>query len=278
MIEIPEALTLSTQINNAISGKQIINVVAEHTPHKFAWFYGDPQKYSDKLVGKTIRKSCSWGGMVEIKVDDAKIIICDGVAFRYLKPGTKPPSKHQLLLELEDSSLITASVQMYGGMWCFKEDEKYENPYFWGAREKPLVLSNDFSEGYFDQLMSSESVQKLSTKAFLATDQRIPGLGNGVLQDILWKTKIHPKRKISSLKDNEKETLFFNVKDVISDMIKAGGRDTEKDLFGNYGGYKTMMSKKNIGNPCIACGGTIKKENYLGGSIYYCENCQSLQF
>lgn|GEM_PF-2077218 len=30
-------------------------------------------------------------------------------------------------------------------------------------------------------------------KAFLATEQRIPGLGNGVLQDILWTARIHPK-------------------------------------------------------------------------------------
>lgn len=57
-------------------------------------------------------------------------------------------------------------------------------------------------------------------------------------------------------------------------MTKLGGRDTEKDLFGNSGRYKTMMSKNNVGIACMACGDIIKKESYLGGSVYYCESCQ----
>lgn len=43
MIEIPEALTLADQINNTIREKNIVNAIAAHTPHKFAWYHGDPQ-------------------------------------------------------------------------------------------------------------------------------------------------------------------------------------------------------------------------------------------
>lgn len=66
------------------------------------------------------------------------------------------------------------------------------------------------------------------------------------------------------------------VKAVISEMAEMGGRDTEKDLYGNNGGYRTMMSKNSAGLPCMDCGGYIKKENYMGGSVYYCENCQRI--
>jgi len=93
---------------------------------------------------------------------------------------------------------------------------------------------------------------------------------------ILWKAKIHPKRKISTLKDENKEVLYSSIKAVLSNMTELGGRDTEKDLHSNNGGYKTKMSKNNVGSSCVLCGGIIKKENYLGGSIYYCENCQLL--
>lgn len=41
-------------------------------------------------------------------------------------------------------------------------------------------------------------------KAFLAAEQRFPGIGNGVLQDILLESGIHPKRKISTLRDLER--------------------------------------------------------------------------
>ena len=60
------------------------------------------------------------------------------------------------------------------------------------------------------------------------------------------------------------------------DMIEKGGRDTEKDLFGNNGGYITKLSKNTAGKPCGNCGSIIKKESYMGGSIYYCSKCQKL--
>jgi len=29
-----------------------------------------------------------------------------------------------------------------------------------------------------------------------------------------------------------------------------------------------------VGRPCPACGALIKKEAYMGGTVYYCESCQ----
>lgn len=274
MIEIPEALTIANQINNTIKGKKIINVIADHTPHKFAWYHKNPQLYRKLLVGKIIDEAAAYGGMVEIKTSAATIVISEGVSLTYHKENRDIPKKHQLLLKLEDCSIVTASVQMYGGVWCFNDESEFENPYYKIAKEKPSPLSDDFNVFSFNELISSQAVQKLSAKAFLATEQRIPGLGNGVLQDILWTARINPKRKINYLGDKEKETLYNSIKDVLSHIKKLGGRDTEKDFFGDKGCYKTMMSNNNVGNSCPICGNIIKKEAYLGGSIYYCEGCQ----
>jgi formamidopyrimidine-DNA glycosylase len=57
---------------------------------------------------------------------------------------------------------------------------------------------------------------------------------------------------------------------------EKGGRDTELDLFGRPGGYRTVLSKNAAGMPCPKCGTLIRKESYMGGSIYLCENCQEL--
>ena len=59
-------------------------------------------------------------------------------------------------------------------------------------------------------------------------------------------------------------------------MLSGGGRDTEIDLYGKRGRYKTILSKNTAGKPCPSCGTLIKKESYLGGSIYFCAKCQSL--
>jgi len=273
MLELPEAAALARQISETVAGKTISQVTAAYTPHKFTWYHGDPQSYHALLTGKTIKTASNYGGLVEISAGEVNLLLGDGVNLRFHVIDEPRPKKHQLLLEFEDGTALSASVQMYGGICCFNDGD-YDNSYYTIARKKPSPLSDEFNRPYFDELISLPELQKLSAKAFLATEQRIPGLGNGVLQDILWQAKIHPKSKLNSLTAAKIEQLFNSVKSVLSEMTEQGGRDTEKDLFGKQGGYKTAMSKNSAGKPCALCGGTIKKENYMGGSIYYCEQCQ----
>jgi len=275
MIEIPEAESLSRQLMETVSGKRIAGVVAGLSPHKFAWYHGDPKDYDALLRGKIIDTAVARAGMLEIRAGDAVILFTDGVALKFHSGDEPRPKKHQLLIEFEDGTAISASVQMYGGLWCFKEGD-FENTYYDAAVSKPSPLSDEFDRAYFDNLINVEDVQKLSTKAFLATEQRIPGLGNGVLQDILYKAGIHPKRRIDTLTDNERNTLFHCVKSVLKEMAAQGGRDTTKDLFGRPGGYSTRLSQATLDKPCSVCGGTIIKQAYMGGSIYFCGGCQKL--
>lgn len=279
MIELPEAFVLAEQINNTLQGKTITKVVAAHSPHKFAWFHGDPENYHHLLTGKTVTKATAYGGMVEISADDGQhpvvLVFGEGVRLRWHGENEKRPQKHQLLLEFNDQSALSASVQMYGGLWCCPAGE-FDNPYYQLAKEKPSPLSAEFDQVYFEGLINSSMVQSLSAKALLATGQRIPGLGNGVLQDILYNAKIHPQKKVNTFSASERDLLFRAIKTTLAEMTAQGGRDTEKDLFGCPGGYVTILSKNTVETPCPSCGSLIKKNNYLGGSIYYCPGCQSL--
>jgi formamidopyrimidine-DNA glycosylase len=273
MIELPEAVNLAKQLTEKIKGKKIKEVIAGYSPHKFAWYHGDPADYNAQLQGKAIGTAVSYGGLVEIATDGYVILFGDGVTLRYHDEGEKRPTKHQLLIDFEDDTSLSASVQMYGGMWSFREGD-FDNPYYDVARERPSPLSDDFNQGYFSTMVTFPEVQNLSAKAFLATEQRIPGLGNGVLQDILYNAGIHPKRKMETLKDGERESLFNSVKSTLKEMTEQGGRDTEKNLFGEPGGYRTKLSKNTLNNPCPICGGRIIKQAYMGGSIYFCAGCQ----
>jgi formamidopyrimidine-DNA glycosylase len=275
MIELPEALNLARQIANTVNGKRVASVTVAQTPHKLAWYYGEPPKYSALLAGKTIEKANAYGGLVEIKAGNANILLGEGAGIRFHRANEVRPAKHQLLVEFDDNSAVSVSIQMYGGIGAFPEGE-LDNPYYRVAKEKISPLSSAFGKAYFDRLVSIQDVQKLSLKALLATEQRIPGLGNGVLQDILFNAKMHPKRKVSTLSAHDKGVLLDSVKSTLSAMATQGGRDTELDLFGHPGEYKTILCKKTADRPCPVCGTTIKKEAYLGGSVYYCEKCQKL--
>lgn len=274
MLEIPESLTIAGQLNQTVCGKKIKEVEAAHSVHKFAWYEGDPADYPEKMEGKVIGTANGIGSMVEFKVDNLTFVIGDGTNIRYYEKEDKLPEKYQTRITFEDGSSLICTVQMYGAMLLF-DPEAYDNSFYWGSKQKPMPGSSEFTMDYFLGLLKEEDL-KLSTKAYLATKQRIPGLGNGVLQDILLEAGLHPKRKMSTLTESEIQNMYHVVVSVITEMTSLGGRDTERDLFGKPGGYRTKLSKNTLGGYCPKCGGPIQKMAYMGGNVYVCEKCQPL--
>jgi formamidopyrimidine-DNA glycosylase len=274
MIELPEATVLSKQLSKELSGKKIVEVIAAQNPHKFAWYTGDPALYEGNLTYKQIEGAVSYGGQVELWAGDMTLVFSDGVNLRFHSKNDPPPAKHQLFLKFDDESSLSAGIAMYGGLLCTPKD-KNDNPYYLIAKEKPSPLGDSFTLDYFEKLFTPKD-QKLSLKAFLATNQRIPGLGNGVLQDILFNAGFHPKKKVESVDEKGKNELFVALKGTLSKMMELGGRDTEKDIYGNPGGYISILSKNTLNRLCKRCGSQIIKEAYLGGSIYYCSGCQTI--
>ncbi len=273
MVELPEAAVITRQIVETLGGKRIVRAVAGASPHKFAWYTGDPAEYNSRLAGKVIGSGAAMGLSIEFEAGDMTLSISAPV--RYHAAGEKRPAKHQLLIEFEDGTAISASAQMWGGFFCFPTGGLAGFADYDRGRDRPSPLSDAFDRAYFDTLFD-ENTPKLSAKAFLATEQRIPGLGNGVLQDILWTARLHPKRKMGELSGAEVAAMYAAVKSALADMTARGGRDTELDLFGQPGGYVTVLSKNTVDRPCPACGALVCKEAYLGGAIYFCPVCQSL--
>lgn len=278
MIEQPEAVALSRQMNDVLKGKTIAKVVAGHSPHRFAFFEGDPARYPGLLVGQTLQNVQGLGAYVKMQFDDVFLLLRDGVNPRYYRADAPKPNKHQLYLAFKDGDALVFAVQMYGVMQAFansEEDKAKENFYYQVVFHRPAALDDAFDEDYFMAMFDAEK-PTLSAKAFLATEQRIPGIGNGVLQDILLNARVHPKSKIGNLPPKTRQGLYHAVKSTMGEMTRLGGRNTEKDLFGNPGGYHVLLGSKTLAQPCPVCGGAVQRLSYLGGNVYVCPVCQPI--
>jgi formamidopyrimidine-DNA glycosylase len=274
MIEIPESKTISLQASGALKNKRITQVVNATSPHKFAFYHGDPSEYGILLKGRQVLSTNGHGMFVDIIMDEqVTLTLSEGTNLRYYSSSAESPVKHQLLIAFDDDSCVAFTVAMYGGISAYRGI--LENPYYRRSIESISPLDDRFNESFFDLLLKNTS-RDLSLKAFLATEQRIPGLGNGVLQDILFNAGLNPRRKKSTLSDSKKADLFKSLKSTLVRMAECGGRDTERDFYGNPGGYKTILSKNTFTDPCPNCGGSIRKEAYLGGAVYFCPSCQKL--
>lgn len=273
MIELPESYVLADQLSQTVAGRRIAGAVAAQSPHAFAWYTGDPADYGRKLTGRQLTGADVFSGSVRVRAEDMLLLISTPI--RYHPPGSKRPPKHQLLIDLDDGSALSCTVQMWGTMFCYPVGgEESGMPVHHVISATPSPLENGFDRACFDRLVEAERPRNLPAKAFLATEQRIPGFGNGVLQDVLWTARIHPKRKMGTLSDAELSALFGAVKTVLADMRNRGGRDTERDLFGRPGGYPTVLSRNTLDTPCPVCDTPVRKQAYLGGAIYFCPQCQ----
>lgn len=271
MLELPEVLAYAKQLQTALDGKTIKKVYPPTNEHKLTWFNGNPEDYDLLLHGKKFTTTRGFGIILEMQFTDTYVAIDDGINLRFLQANEEVPAKYQLLIEFVDATKLVFTVTMYGGIIAHQGD--YENDYYLTSKQVKSILATDYS---FDDYIAvvNKSSEKLSVKALLATEQRFPGLGNGVLQDILYQAGIHPKRKIITLTKEDHINLFHCIKDILQKMSDLGGRDTEKDIFGKEGQYHTKLSSKTYKDGCPQCGGVITKEAYMGGSVYYCSICQ----
>ena len=270
MLELPETINLARQLTDEIVGKTVALVYPPTKEHKFCWFKGTPEDYGSKIIGSSVQSACSFGIYAEILFGNGeKLCVNDGVNLRLAKEGTAPKD-YQLLIEFSDGTALVFTVAMYGGIVL--HDGSYDNEYYLKSKNALSPFSPNFREYYKKILLQSKPT--LSMKALLATEQRFPGIGNGTVQDILFEAGLHPKRKIRTLNSEDSEKLFECTVSVLREMTEMGGRDTEKNIYGNPGGYITKMSKNTASVGCPVCGGRITKEAYLGGSVYYCAHCQ----
>lgn len=270
MLELPESTAISLQMAQCLTGKTVAAVTVAQSPHRFAFYSGIKEQYPSLLFGQTVRGACHHGGIVELDFDSIILYFSDGAYPRYTENGSAFPKKHQLLVEFSDGSGCSVSVQMYGYIGLAPYGQ-CAHDYYRSSFDKPEPLTDAFTFDYFKGLYNGS---RLSAKAFLATEQRIPGLGNGVLQDILWNAGIDPRCDMRALSESDFQTLYSAVRSTLADMVRLSGRNTERDFFGNAGGYTTLLSKDTLGMPCPRCGGIIEKAAYMGGAVYYCPGCQ----
>jgi formamidopyrimidine-DNA glycosylase len=137
MLEIPESIVIAGELEQTVSGKKIRQTVANSSPHGFAFYFGDPKNYGALLNGKTIQSAHANAGQIELCAEEMRILFSDGVNVRYFSAGEALPQKHQLWIEFEDDSSLICTIQMYGGLWAFREGQN-DNKYYPLAKKSLL--------------------------------------------------------------------------------------------------------------------------------------------
>lgn len=275
MFELPECLTLARQMNTVLTGKSVRTGNLGNSPHKFVWYNRGDEEFARLVAGKVVGEIKARGRWIIIQINPGYVLLlgeCGGKIL-FLETGQKLPKKYHLQLIFNDESYLTVTTQMWGAMELFESGQEQNRDYLRNMRTTPI--DPEFTYDYFSALVDSEkSAKKRSVKSLLTQEQTIPGLGNAIAQDILFRSHLHPRHPLDQLDRFQKHNLYEAIVETVTEVLNQGGRYDEFDLFGNRGGYVRLMDAQSSGQPCPECGTTIQKIQYLGGACYLCPACQ----
>lgn len=275
MFELPELLNLASQINRHLSGKTVAEGCLGNSPHKFVWYNHSHEEFARLIQGKRIGKADVLGCWLRVEADPGMMLVFGEMGGKLLfHPNcAKVPAKYHLLLSFTDASHLSLTIQMWGAVELYPKGDELHRKYIQGMATTPEQEA--FSLDYFQDLVARcVAGEKRSVKSLLTQDQLIPGLGNSIAQDIMFAAGLHPKHTLSELSPAQVGALHASIVRLLEDITAKGGRNDETDLLGAPGGYVRVLSKDTVGKPCPACGATIQKMAYLGGTTYFCPHCQ----
>ncbi|MGQ9473541.1 MAG: Fpg/Nei family DNA glycosylase, partial [Candidatus Caldatribacteriaceae bacterium] len=149
------------------------------------------------------------------------------------------------------------------------------------SQEKMQFLNNlgidPFSKEYTPENVLPLLSGKKRIKDFLLDQHKIAGIGNIYASEILFRSGIHPERKLQSLTPQEKESLLNTVPQVLEEAIRCKGT-TIRDFRGAHGETGTFQECLLVygreGQPCIHCGYPISRRLIGSRSTYFCSHCQ----
>jgi formamidopyrimidine-DNA glycosylase len=275
MFELPEVVTLAAQVRETLTGKCVTQGSLGNRPHKFVWYDRSPEEFARLVPGCRVGRAHGRGRWIFIPLEPGYVLLlgeCGG-RLRYHPPGTPLPAGYHVHLGFDDGSALSLMTAMWGAIELHEAGTELQRAYIRDMR--PTPVDPGFTFEHFDGLIEeSLAGPKRSVKGLLVLDQLIPGLGNSIAQDIMFRARLHPRRLLRDLDPARRRALYDAIGEVVGEAIERGGRNDETDLFGRAGGYVRIMDSHAAGRPCPACGTKAERIQYLGGACYLCPSCQ----
>lgn len=181
---------------------------------------------------------------------------------KYFKKEKSRPEHLRLVIDFTNGyHLGYDAVRKLGQIELAKDPKSF-------ADEKNLgmdALDNNLTFDMFKTLISKK--KQMGVKSFLMRQDLLCGIGNIYSDEICFQARLHPKKKIAQLGEDELKTFFESIQSVLETAIECGA-DPGKlpDAF--------IIPQRKKDGDCPGCGGTVQRLKISGRSAYYCARCQ----
>jgi len=291
MPELPEVETIKRDLNKRVVGKTIVGVWSDapkliKRPKNFLQF-------KKGIIGKKIEKVQRRAKNVLFYLSGGKIMLAHQKMTGHFLYGNWEKKENlwkskvkgplddpmnrfvHLIFYLDNKKQLALSdMRKFAKIELWKEKDLLNNKEF--NKIGPEPLDRSFSLKKFKKIISEE---KGKIKQVLMDQTVIAGIGNIYSDEVLWRAKINPLRKIADLSEEDLGNIYFAIIDVLKKSIKLRGESFSdfRDLQGEKGKFdverKVYKREKEL---CERCKTPIKRMKVGGRSAHFCPKCQKV--
>jgi formamidopyrimidine-DNA glycosylase len=134
-------------------------------------------------------------------------------------PDFQPGKYDHLVLYQRDRALVFTDPRQLGQV---RFHHGKQEPDWWRDRP-PEIDSREFDRQFFDQFLDRH--RKAPIKAALLMQNGFPGIGNWMADEILWRAKVLPSKRIRKLTATERAAISRATKWVVRRSLATLGKD-----------------------------------------------------
>ncbi|ACB75654.1 Fpg/Nei family DNA glycosylase [Opitutus terrae] len=179
-----------------------------------------------------------------------------------VEPAGCPAGRHDhLVLDTAKHALVFNDPRMFGRVLLHRGAE----PPVWWTKIAPPILSAAFTPAAVREFLHRRG--RAPIKAVLLMQERFPGIGNWMADEILWRAGIHPRTAAGSLTEAQSKTLWREARHVCRmalDTIAGRGRSLPRDLNVNIPDTWLFHHRWQPGGRCPRTGVLLERAE-IGG-------------
>jgi formamidopyrimidine-DNA glycosylase len=272
--ELPETETIARDLDRAISGSTITDVIVTR---------GDVLREVNaaqlrrRVVGTAIERAWRRAKLVVLDLSSTDRIVVQPrfTGALLIDTGTLPTAERRystIELALGTSrSLHYRDIRRLGTVALMNERRFAE--YTSALGEEPL------DDGFtIERLSAILRASRQAVKRVLMDQRRLVGIGNIYANEVLWRAEIDPSRSAATISPAEVARLHGEIRDVLTAAVAARGTSFRdyRDASGERGTFAAHLhAYGREGQPCSRCGRRLVVTHEIDGrSTVFCYECQ----
>jgi formamidopyrimidine-DNA glycosylase len=245
-------------------GQETVDVKAHS--RKYVFRGTDVDAVRANLIGKRLLRSKRSGKQMLFEFSDGNLLFIHlGMTGKvHVEPIDFRTGKHDHLVLLQtERALVFTDARQLGHVQFYHGKEEPD----WWKNRPPEINSSEFDQEFFDQFLHRH--RKAPIKAALLMQSGFPGIGNWMADEILWRAKVLPSKRIRKLTVPERAVIFRATKWVVRRSLETLGKD-----FSDPPKNWLIHQKWKRGGICPIHRTPLRHAAVAGRTTAWCQRCQ----